>query len=132
MIIQGYASIFNVKDLQNDIILPQSFTNIHQCINSVPLLWQHSVNKVIGSIISINQNSIGLFIKANIYSSTKFSSTACNGIKNGITSMSIGYKPITIYTDQKTKIRHILKLQLLEVSIVTFAANPVSKIDYYY
>ena len=43
----GYASVFNIVDKQNDLILPGAFKkNLSK--NKIKLLWQHNPGEPIG------------------------------------------------------------------------------------
>ncbi|WCR53931.1 MAG: hypothetical protein PG981_000953 [Wolbachia endosymbiont of Ctenocephalides orientis wCori] len=45
----GYASIFNIINKQNDLILPGAFKeNLNK--NKIKLLWQHNPSEPIGNI----------------------------------------------------------------------------------
>ena len=61
----GYASVFNVLDNHNDIILPNAICNIDS-IKNIPILWQHDVKKPVGKVVDAYIDDIGLFIYADI------------------------------------------------------------------
>jgi uncharacterized protein len=47
----GYASVFNIRDSYNDIVLPMAFEKTLQRKNikqDIKLLWQHAQDKPIG------------------------------------------------------------------------------------
>ncbi|MCX3065366.1 HK97 family phage prohead protease [Wolbachia endosymbiont of Drosophila pseudotakahashii] len=51
-VFSGYASVFNIIDKQNDLILPGAFKeNLNR--NKIKLLWQDNPDEPIGSIIDI-------------------------------------------------------------------------------
>jgi HK97 family phage prohead protease len=46
-VFSGYASVFNIVDKQNDLILPGAFKkNLSK--NKIKLLWQHNPGEPIG------------------------------------------------------------------------------------
>lgn len=120
----GYASIFNVVDSYNDIILNGAFKNsIKQ--NKINLCWQHDPTKIVGNINILCEDSVGLYLegditKENVYSYVK------SGFVNGL---SIGYNVNRCYTDKKNR-RIIEEIDLKEISIVQFPANKHANITY--
>ncbi|XP_066251723.1 myosin heavy chain, clone 203-like [Euwallacea similis] len=108
-VFSGYASVFNIVDKQNDLILPGAFKeNLNR--NKIKLLWQHNPDEPIGSIIDIYEND-----KAE---------EAYLMLKTGtINGLSIGYIPIEYDVDHKSGARVLKQVELWEVSLVTFPAN---------
>ncbi|MDR0572278.1 MAG: HK97 family phage prohead protease [Rickettsiales bacterium] len=123
----GYASVFNVKDSYNDMVLPTAFRESLKLkkTKNIKLLWQHDQRKSIGYFTNIYEDQIGLFVEGkfdnyNVYNLVK------NNLVNGL---SIGYR--VKKCDIDTKNRRILKdLDLIEISLVNFPANKHSKITY--
>ena len=125
----GYASVFNVVDKQNHIILPGAFSSAVKNFHKVKLLWQHNSAEPIGNITSMVENNIGLYITANLLLDLQKGKEAYLMIKNGIiNALSIGYTVIDDYIDVRTGIRILKKISLWEISLVTFPANTHSKI----
>lgn len=119
----GYASIFNTKDYLNDIILPYSF--LKNDTENIILLYEHNLDKKIGSITNMYQNEIGLYIEGIIKISDNIMAyDILNGNLNGL---SIGYTVKKYYYKNNTRI--ITELELLEISIVLHPANKYSCID---
>lgn len=64
-VFSGYASVFNIVDKQNDLILPGAFkSNLNK--SQIKLLWQHNPSEPIGNITDICENDIGLYITAHL------------------------------------------------------------------
>ncbi len=130
----GYASVFNVVDHQGDIVEKGAFS---RCLakakfadNYPKLLWQHDQTKPIGFIKNIYEDEKGLFIQAQLLLDLKQAREAYALLKNRvIEGMSIGY---TIVKSSKkfgkNAFRRLLQVDLLEISLVTFAANPMAVI----
>ena len=126
----GYASVFNVLDHQNDIVLPGAFHSSLQSGQDVKLLWQHDFKKPIGNITKICEDLKGLYIECNIIQDLFYGKEACILLKNRIIQhLSIGYNPKDYFIDKRTKFRYIKSVHLWEVSLVTFGANKFATIQ---
>jgi HK97 family phage prohead protease len=126
-IINGYASVFNVIDTHNDIIMPGAFTksiNAHFTGSKrIALLWQHMVDKPIGKIQQLQEDEYGLYLTAEILDNIHHGREALELIKsNTIYGLSIGFNPIKSYINN-TGERIIEEIELWEISLVTFPAN---------
>lgn len=106
----GYASTFNNKDWHKDVVLKDS---LHISGGIISLFLEHNPRNKIGEIISISQNTMGIFVEG--YIDTKYA-------KKQI-PLSIGYVVNKSFKD-KDGIRYIEKFTLIEVSVVKKAANP--------
>lgn len=120
----GYASVFNVTDSYNDIILNGAFKNsIKQ--NNISLCWQHDINKVIGNITTLREDSVGLYIEGKIDTENIY-----KYVKSGlIYGLSIGYNVNKCHFDNKNR-RVLEDIDLKEISIVYFPANKHANITY--
>ena len=120
----GYASIFNVVDSYNDIILNGAFKkSIEQ--NNILLCWQHNINKIIGTVDIIREDSVGLYIEGHIDKKEAYTY-----IKSGfVTGLSIGYNVNKFHFDDKGK-RVLEDIDLKEISIVYFPANKHAHVTY--
>ncbi|MDB1135485.1 HK97 family phage prohead protease [Candidatus Anaplasma sp. TIGMIC] len=119
----GYASVFNRVDQQKDIIAPGSFAESLKR-RKVALLWQHNTKDPIGKILSLTENSFGLLMTAQLNLDLLKGREVYSMIKKGIiNSLSIGYRVVTSRRDKRSRIRIITKIDLWEVSLVTFPAN---------
>ncbi|MDN5248181.1 MAG: HK97 family phage prohead protease [Wolbachia endosymbiont of Tyrophagus putrescentiae] len=127
-IFSGYASVFNVVDKQNDLILPGAFKkDLNR--NKIKLLWQHDPGEPVGNIIDIYENDFGLYIIAHLLLSIQKAKDVYLMLKAGmIDSLSIGYVPIKHDIDYKTGARVLKQVELWEVSLVTFPANSAAQV----
>jgi HK97 family phage major capsid protein/HK97 family phage prohead protease len=124
-IISGYASVFNLIDEHNDIINKGAFNNLLD--NKVKLLWQHKSEEPIGVIEQLTEDDYGLFFKARLLLEVPTAKAAYSLIKNqAISGVSIGFKPTKF--SYKGDVRIIEKLDLWEISIVTFPANEQARV----
>lgn len=119
--ILGYASVFNVVDNQNDIIEKGAFKGV--LAEKTKLLWQHDHLKPIGTITSIYEDDYGLRMEAQINNNIRYGKEAAELVKQkAIDGLSIGFGiEDYVYNDQGVRV--IKKINLMEVSIVTFPAN---------
>ena len=114
----GYASVFDVLDSHNDVILKGAFKKI----GDMPLLWQHEINNPIGKIISAKEDDFGLFIEGFITKKTKKAKDAIELINQGIlSSLSIGY--FVNKKEERGGVNYISDLELKEISLVSIPAN---------
>ncbi len=130
----GYASVFNIKDSYQDIILPSAFKNSLKSKNiktDIKMLWQHAQDKPIGYFDVIKEDSIGLYVEGQILLDIRQGLEAYNLIKNkSVTGLSIGYSVKNAEYDPKDNTRIIKEIELFEISVVTFPANQYSNITY--
>jgi HK97 family phage major capsid protein len=125
----GYASVYNKIDDHNDIIIKGAFRDSIIKNNQIKLLWQHQSDKPLGNIIFMKEDDHGLFIKGQIINDVQYAKDAIALINNNvIDGLSIGCAPKEFEHDnQGTRI--LKKIDLKEISIVTFPANSDSRID---
>ena len=130
---EGYGSVFNNKDLGNDVIKYGAFS---ESIKSkkpkqIKLLYQHKTDEPIGVIDSLEEDSRGLKIKGRLAMKTQKGKEVYELMKMGaLDSMSIGYRlsPDDYKYSDKLKKRTISNLDLMEISMVTFPMNPKAKV----
>jgi hypothetical protein len=123
-VIHGYAATFGNVDLGFDVIEPGAFADsIQKNGGEVPVLWQHNHEEPIG-LGTVHEDKHGLKSKTtldmNVHKAQEAYSLAKKKIIKG---QSIGF----ITRDREfddTGVRHILKADLMEYSLVTFAQNP--------
>ncbi len=130
----GYASIFNVKDSYNDIILPYAFKKTLLDKNykkDIKMLWQHKQEEPIGYFEVVREDSLGLYVEGQIMLDLKQGLEAYNLIKSGaVNGLSIGYMVKDCEYENSSNIRKIKEVDLFEISVVTFPANEYSNITY--
>lgn len=131
----GYASVFNLEDSYQDIVLPNSFKKTLELKKNVgreiKLLWQHSPEKPIGVFDKIEEDSIGLYVEGRILMDVEKGREAYALMKSGaVSGLSIGYSVKSANIDKNTGIRTIYEIDLFEISVVTFPANKYANITY--
>ena len=119
----GYASVFHVRDDAGDIVLPGAFkrTLSRHGPAAVRMLWQHDVRRPIGVWREIREDERGLFVRGQLALSSAAGREAAELVKIGaVDGLSIGFKTIRASRDRRTGIRKLTKVDLWEISLVTF------------
>lgn len=129
----GYASVFGVTDHHQEIVARQAFQNSlsrWKGKGRLPkMLWQHDQRKPIGVWEEIYEDAHGLFVKGRLLLDIEGARDAYALMRAGvIDSLSIGFRPLKAIKDPKKNARVLEEIDLLEISLVTFAANPDAKI----
>lgn len=121
-VVKGYASVFDNKDSDNDIIRLGAYRKtIAENGKRVKYLYQHDMNKPLGKMVNMEEDSKGLIFEAHI-AKTTLGMDVIELIKAGvITENSVGILPIQ--KEMIEGIRNITEVKLYEVSAVTLAAN---------
>jgi len=133
----AYGNVFNVVDEADDITMKGAFLNSikqHKDNNTMPrLLEQHGHRSMpIGIITDIFEDTKGLKFSGELNLETQAGREAYALLKQGaIDTFSIGY--ITLQSEQQNHngqmVRALLEVDLKEISLVTFACNPESRIE---
>lgn len=129
----GYASVFQVLDHHQEVIVPKAFRGSLQRWSSkgkLPkMLWQHDAKKPVGVWQEIYEDDHGLFVKGQLLLDLAAGREAYALLKAGvIDSLSIGFRPVKAKRDGKSQVRLLEEVDLMEISLVTFGANPEAKI----
>lgn len=124
----GYGSVFGVKDAYDEIVVPGAFSeSIEQ--RKPALLWQHRSGEPIGVYEEVREDSVGLHLKGKLALKTARGAEAYELLKmDALSGLSIGFVTREDTFDQKTGIRTLKKVDLWEVSLVTFPANDAARI----
>lgn len=134
----GYASVFGVTDSQGEEVASGAFgLSLKAWAESgkMPkLLWQHDYRQPIGLWREIREDDHGLFVKGQLLLDLAQGREAYSLLKNGVVDgLSIGF--ITVRARRAegrnggSKVRILEEVNLKEVSLVTFAANPKAKVE---
>lgn len=127
--IEGYASAFGVVDSYNEVVEPGAFSaslvESKRKGRSIKMLWQHDPGQPIGVWDDLAEDSKGLWVKGRILkAASKLAAEAYGLLKGGaLDELSIGYRVVqSAPHDDKQGVLRLLKLDLREVSLVTFGA----------
>jgi HK97 family phage prohead protease len=120
--VEGWASTFGNKDAGNDVILPGAFTA--SLTGRTPkMLWQHDTNELIGIWDVAKETDRGLYVKGRFADTPRGNEAYTLAKMGALDSMSIGYSTLDYDYDPKTGTRTLKKVELWEVSLVTFPMN---------
>lgn len=132
--IEGYASVFGVRDSYNEAVMPGAFSDSlakHKREGTYPLmLWQHNPDEPIGVWHELSDDGKGLYAKGQLLQGVRRADEALIMLKAGaIQGMSIGYREVDVEPADGTNPRKLIKLNLLEASIVSFPANIRARVE---
>lgn len=129
---EGYASVFDVEDFDGDVISKGAFTKaVTKAQNGkMPkMLWQHNPSMIVGKFTEMTETDQGLFVKGQLIQEVQKGAEAYALMKEGVLdAMSVGFN-ITQATNRKGGGRDIADLELWEISLVTWGANPEALIS---
>lgn len=131
--IEGYGSVFGVRDHYDDVIAPGAFVQSlreHKAAGSMPaMLWQHDAGSPIGVWMEMSEDKRGLKIKGQLALETVRGKEAYALLKMGaLNGLSIGFISKKWEYEQESDIRTLTEVDLWEVSLVTFPANEKARI----
>ncbi len=126
--VTGYFSKFGNIDSDNDIIVSGAFArtireNGPEGKNRIKHLKNHNPNQMIGKVVELKEDSIGLFFKSIMSTNVPGTDALIEYQEKMLTEHSIGF--ITLQSDQTDDgITLIKEVKLFEGSAVTWGSNP--------
>lgn len=129
---EGYASIFNNVDRHGEKVVPGAFTESlkkhEKEKNPVLMLWQHNPDEPIGVWDELAEDSKGLWGKGRLILAVQRAKEVYELLKEkAIRGLSIGYREIK--TEPDGNVRLLQKLDLMEISPVSFPANVRARVE---
>lgn len=129
-VFEGLASTFGNVDLVGDVIEPGAFKAADGKPAKVKMLWQHDIRAPIGVFDEIEETAKGLRVKGRLALAVQQGAEAFELLKmRALDGLSIGFSipknGADIDTDGR---RHIKKVDLIEISVVTLPANPKARV----
>lgn len=133
---EGYGSIFGNIDSYGEIVEPGAFSSslaeAKRKGRSVKMLWQHDPMQPIGVWNDLTEDGKGLRVRGTLLKEASPRAAEAYGLlkAGALDGLSIGYRVIkAIAHPDKENILSLTKLDLKEVSVVTFAANDRALVD---
>lgn len=130
-VIEGHASLFGVVDLSRDRVEAGAFGEAlaRRGPGEVKLLWQHDPAQPVGRWTEIREDRRGLFVRGRlnpeVARARELAALLAQGALDGL---SIGFRTLRARTDPATRVRRLIAVDLVEVSIVTFPMLPGARI----
>jgi HK97 family phage prohead protease len=128
---EGYASVFNREDLGQDVIAPGAFGEslARRGAPGIKLLFQHDANQPIGVWTSIEEDSRGLYAHGRLMREVARAREVHALMRAGaLDGLSIGFRTVKGRRDRATGVRRLEKVDLWEISIVTFPLLPEARV----
>jgi len=127
--IEGYGSVFGVRDSYGDVVAKGAFQETLKSGRKVKMLWQHRADMPIGVWDEMEEDKKGLVARGRINLKTTMGRDAYESVKMGsIEGLSIGFKTVEEDYDEDKNQRTLKSVELWELSLVTFPANPDSNL----
>ena len=131
-VFEGYASLFGVADLGGDVVNAGAFRDTlrKRGAERVKMLWQHDPAEPIGAWLVIEEDTKGLRVKGRLNLDVSRAREILALMREGqIDGLSIGFRTLRATQDRKTGLRHLQKLDLWEISLVTFPMLPQARVS---
>lgn len=131
---EGYGSVFGNIDTYGEVVLKGAFSDSLASLktqNRMPaLLWQHRSGEPIGVYTDMYEDNVGLYVKGKLALKTTRGAEAYELMKmNALSGLSIGFVTREDSFDKVSGVRTLSKVDLWEVSLVTFPANDSARIS---
>ncbi len=135
-VIEGYASVFGNVDSYGEVVEPGAFVEGlvkgQRTGRKVKMLYQHDPHQPIGVWDDLAEDSKGLWVKGRLLIEESPKAREVHGLlkAGALDGLSIGYRTIASQPKAgKPGVISLTKLDLMENSIVTFAANERARVE---
>lgn len=128
---EGYASLFDVTDLGGDVIVPGAFRDSLRSRGprGIKMLFQHDPNEPIGVWDELTEDARGLFVRGRLTLEVARAREVLALMRAGaLDGLSIGFKAVTAQRQARTGIRRLARVDLWEISVVTFPLLPQARV----
>jgi len=128
----GYASIFGEVDLGQDLVMPGAFSDSLDArgVQGVKLLFQHDPNEPIGIWLDLHEDARGLFARGRLMPEVTRAREVLSLMRAGaLDGLSIGFRTVQGRTDPASGVRRLDKIDLWEISVVTFPMLFEARVD---
>jgi HK97 family phage prohead protease len=127
----GYASRFNVVDLGRDLVLPGAFKDSlgRRGARGIKMLFQHDPAEPIGVWLELREDAAGLYARGRILPEVERGREVLALMRAGaLDGLSIGFRTVEGRTDAKSGVRRLSRVDLWEISVVTFPMLPEARV----
>lgn len=129
----GYGSVFGNVDSYGEIVMPGAFKKSlaeHKRNKTRPkMFWQHDPYSPIGSWIEMAEDDHGLLVTGKLNMGVQKGAEAYALLMaKDIDGLSIGYRVVKAENDDAEEVVRLKELKLIEVSVVSLAANEAATV----
>jgi HK97 family phage prohead protease len=131
-VFEGYASLFGIADLGKDVVVPGAFADSlsKRGVGNIRLLWQHDPAEPVGRWLSIAEDRRGLRVRGKLNLAVERARDIHALMQDGgVDGLSIGFRVERARAERPTGLRRLEKLDLWEISIVTFPMLPGARVE---
>lgn len=130
--VSGIASVFGEIDSYSDTIIKGAYSAAIKAAGSrgIPMLHQHDPDKVIGRWTKLEETDEGLMVEGVLTPGHSVANDVYASLKAGhVDGMSIGFRvPAGGSSERSDGVRVLKKIDLKEISIVTFPADTHARV----
>lgn len=126
MIIEGYAALFGVADLEGDVIHAGAFRDSIAARASAPMLLRHDPRLVAGEWWELREDARGLYVRGAISPDAPAGFLALRCVQDGMDGLSIGFR--TRAQRLRAGGRDLYDIDLIEISIVPVPMAPRARL----
>ncbi len=128
----GYACLFGEEDLAGDVVERGAFAEslAKRGPRGIKMLFQHDPAEPIGVWERLREEPQGLWAEGRLMREVARAREVLSLMREGaLDGLSIGFKTIEGRRDPKAGVRRLLKIDLWEISVVTFPMQPGARIQ---
>jgi HK97 family phage prohead protease len=129
---EGYASLFGIADLGRDVVERGAFRDslLRRGPAGVKLLWQHDPAEPIGRWLSLVEDGRGLRVRGQLTLAVARAREIHALMREGaVDGLSIGFRSERARTEPRTGLRRLERVDLWEISLVTFPMLPQARVS---
>ena len=129
---EGYASLFGLIDMGRDEMMPGAFREslAKRGPTQLKLLWSHDAREPSGVWERAEEDARGLKVVGRLNLAVTRAREIHALMREGaIDGLSIGFRTQRAVTDRKTGVRRLFKVDLWEISLVTFPMLPQARVS---
>ena len=128
----GYASRFGVVDLGRDLVVPGAFQEsiARRGPRGIKMLFQHDPAEPIGVWLEVREDAYGLFARGRVLPEVARGREVLALMRAGaLDGLSIGFRAVEGRTNPKSGVRRLTRVDLWEISVVTFPMLPEARVS---
>lgn len=130
-LICGYASLFDAPDMAGDVVLRGAFAAslARRRPGAVRMLWQHDPGQPVGRWLDIREDARGLFVRGQLNLGVRRAAELYALVRQGaLDGLSIGFRAAEASRDAVSGMRRLRRIDLWEISLVTFPMQPGARL----